>query len=259
MQIDQTAKEGWEHLLPLARGVLPLGGTLRRTEPSGSCPAPIVVAGLYPAHTKMARYKCIDGATINLPSAVEERSFEGSKSAMELVGRYLDPLGLSRARVLALDIYPYFLANTHVGKNGRSMWDNVQRFHAEAGVKTAVEGREPEDEMVRLCRTLPGNAERLAHYMRRCRPALVVTLGNEVAAYVRGYQVAAQAQHQLYGPPIESAALGFPTTIVHLAHPGLFLRRSAASNAWVARHDDWCAGRGKTLVQDAIRAWDTLP
>jgi hypothetical protein len=203
----------------------------------------------------MARYKCADGATINLPSAVEDGSFEGSKSASELAERYLDLLGLSRTQIFAIDLYPYFLANTDAGKNGRSMWGNVQRFHAEAHLKTAVEGRKQEDEMVRLCRTLPGNAERLAHHMRRCRPALVITLGAEVAAYVRGYEAATLAREHLYGPPIESAALGFPATVVHLAHPGLFLRRRGPGNRWIARHKDWCAAQGKQLTKEAFRTW----
>ena len=258
MTIEETTDAPWESLLPLVRGALPLGGTLRRTDPAGACPAAIAVVGLYPALTRTKLYKCADGTRINLPVEVEAHTFEGSESASELDRRYLAPLGLTREQILTIDLYPYYFANTAVGRNGRSMWSNVQTFHSEAGLKTAVDGRPKDDEVVRLCRALPGNADRLAHYFRRCRPALVITLGNEVSAYVRGYEAASQAQAHLYGPPFESDAFGILTSVVHVAHPGLLMRRPT-TDPWIARHTAWCATEGKVLVENALRTWSATP
>lgn len=250
-----SAVSRWEQQLPPERGILPLGGLLRRTDPNGACPAPVAIVGLYPALTRTARYTCKDGSAMLLPVEVEARSFEGSKSASELATRYLEPLGLVADDVFLVDLYPYYLANTAGGrKSGRSMWDNVQRYHFDCGGKTAVEGRPNNDSMVERCRNLPGNADRLAHYFDRCRPALVITLGNEVAAFARGYTSAVKAQADLYAAPTKSAVFGTATTIVHGAHPGLFIR-GGARNPWLARHAAWCADSGRALVADAKRDW----
>lgn len=253
MQVEPTSP-AWERLLPPVRGALPRGRQLRRTDPGGACPARIAIVGLYPALTRRAVHRCADGTRISVPTEVEQRSFQGSKSALDLAERYLRPLGLSSEEVFTVDLYPYYLANTAVGTDGRSMWSNVQRFESETGLQTAVEGRPPADAMVRLCRELPGNAERLSYYFRECRPALVITLGNEVAAYVRGYEVAARAQDHLYASPVDSSSFGFPTTVVHCAHPGLFIRRPRASgNPWLEKHAHWCAGEGTALVATATQ------
>lgn len=247
----------WEALLPQVRGPLPLGGELRRTDPGGTCPAPVAIVGLYPAVTRRAVHRCADGTRISVPTAVETRSFEGSQSALEIAERYLEPLGLSSHAAFTIDLYPYYLANTAVtGADGRSMWINVQRYERDTNTPTAVEGRPPTDALVRRCRDLPGNAERLAYYFGACRPTLVITLGNEVAAFVRGYAVSSRAQEHLYGPPIVSDAFGLSTTVVHSAHPGLFIRRPRAStNPWLDRHTKWCAAEGRSLVAEALANW----
>lgn len=247
----------WEELLPTIRGALPLGGQLRRTDPGGTCPAPIAIVGLYPAVTRRAVHQCADGARISVPTEVERRSFEGSQSALEIAERYLEPLGLAPGEFFTVDLYPYYLANTALtGAGGRSMWTNVQRYEGDTGMRTSVEGRPPADLLVRRCRELPGNAERLAFYFGACRPTLAITLGNEVAAFVRGYEVTARAQEHLYGAPILSDAFGVPTTIVHCAHPGVFIRRRQAStNPWLERHSKWCASAGRLLVSNALATW----
>lgn len=245
----------WSDLLPEVRGTLPLGGQLRRTDPGGVCPAPIAFVGLYPALTRRRVHRCADGKTmINLPFEVEARSFEGSKSAKDLDARYIGPLGLARQPVFLVDLYPYYFANTAVGDNGRSMADNVERYERETNYETAAKRRPKPDDIVDLCRTLPGNAERLANYFQQCRPALIVTLGKEVAAYVRGYAIAEEAQRHLYWPPSETDVFGVPGRVVHCAHPGLLMRRPD-EDPWCRRHEEWCAGAGKALVNGALRAW----
>lgn len=242
----------WEASIPDVLGDLPFGGSLVRTDPGGPCPAPIAILGLYPAHTRTKLYRMKDGTRILLPVEVESRSFAGSHSGKELTSRYLDLLGLSKDQVFTIDLYPYFLANTATSGSGRSMWDNVQRYQKETGLALTVQGRPEPDAMVHLCRTLAGNLERLADGLARCRPQLVITLGNEVAAFVRGYDRAKAAQQHLYGPPIESRVFGAPVRVVHGAHPGVFVR-GGAKNPWIAKHEAWCRGDGAKLVADALR------
>lgn len=243
----------WEVWIPDDYGDLPLGGRLVRTDPGGPCPAPIAILGLYPAHTRTKLYPTKkDGTRIRLPVEVERKSFDGSHSGKELASRYLDPLGLSLDQVFTIDLYPYFLANTATSGGGRSMWDNVQRYQEETGLALAVQGRPEPDAMLERCRTLPGNSERLADWFARCRPRLVITLGNEVAAFVRGYERARAAQQHLYGPAIESSVFGVPLRVAHGAHPGVFVR-GGTENPWIAKHAQWCKGDGAKLVADALR------
>jgi hypothetical protein len=243
-----------ENILPKVLGAMPLGGELARTEPGGACPAPVAIVGLYPAVTRTQIYTCVDGTKIKVPVAVEARSFEGSASAMDLAARYLDPLRLAPGRVFLIDLYPYYLANTAVGPGGRTMAGNVKRYERETGVTTAITGRPKPDSMIDLCRKLPGNAERLSSHFEQCRPALVLTLGNEVAAYVRGYTVAKQAQQYLYEAPFEAEIFGVRARVVHCAHPGVFIRQKAG-NPWVRKHEEWCAGDGRALVDEALASW----
>lgn len=242
----------WSDLLPSILGSLPLAGRLTRTDPGGRCPAPIAIVGLYPAVTKVGLYTCADGSKIKLPVEVEGRSFQHSASATELEDRHLKPLGLTMDHVSTIDLYPYYLANT-ADSGGRSMADNVARYEKETATETAVKPRPPPDAMVALCRALPGNAERIADHFQRCRPALVITLGNEVAAFVRGYAVAAKAQGHLYGPAIDTAVFGIPLRVVHCRHPGVFIR--AKGHKGVEEHERWCSGPGRALVREALSTW----
>lgn len=243
----------WTKHLPDVLGALPLGGRLMRTDPGGRCPAPVAIVGLYPAVTRKGLFTCADGTKIWLPVEVEAQSFQDSASAVELETRHVEPLGLSLEQIFTIDLYPYYLANTAKSESGRSMADNVARYENETSAKTAVKARPDADAMVAMCRPLPGNAERLAFYFETCRPALVITLGNEVAAYARGYAVAAKAQQHLYGPPIDTDVFGAPCRVVHCRHPGVFIR--AGNHKGVVDHGAWCSGRGRALVQEALSMW----
>lgn len=243
----------WEELLPANRGSLPLGGQLVRTDPSGPTPARIAIVGLYPALTRTKRYASSDGPRL-LPVEVESHSFEGSRSAAEIHAKYLAPLKLDRKQVFFIDLYPYYLANARVGKNKRTMWDNVVTYKRETKKKVAVQCRPSDDEMVKLCSALPGNKERLADYFGRCKPRLVITLGNEVAAFARGLRSATKAQEYLYDPsptPDYTNAFG-PNhlRVVHCAHPGILMSPQGAE--WNRKHAEWCAGEGAALVAGAL-------
>jgi hypothetical protein len=261
MAMNHKAELCLEASMPADRGALPIGGRLVRTEPSGPVPARIAFVGLYPAVTRLARFKSKDGTRL-VPVEVESHSFCGSASAHEIDSKYLRSLNLTREQVFMIDLYPYYLATTaKSGERGRTMWDNIVAYTAEHG-SVAVQRRPDADEMVEWCRTLPGNAERLAYWFARCRPAIVITLGNEVAAFARGYKgdgAAKRAQAHLYEDcdagrePFKTEAFGAgPVRILHCAHPGILMREK--DGAWAKRHEDWCAGAGGALVSAAIQS-----
>jgi hypothetical protein len=221
-----------------------------RTDPSGPCPAAIAILGLYPAHVRTEIFELKDGTKIPIPVEVERRSFVGSSSAQEIDERYLRNLGITRDDVFCVDLYPYFLANTAVAESGRSMWDNVEMYAKATGEPIAIKPRPRADDMLRLCRELRGNAGRLADFFARCQPRLLLTLGKEAAAFVRGDARAADAQPHLYEDPAMTAAFGPPIPVVHLAHPGIF-SRGGEDNPWIARHDAWCQKAGRELARTA--------
>lgn len=94
---------------------------------------------------------------------------------------------------------------------------------------------------------------RLAHWLGLARPGLVITLGNEVAAFARGYLHAKDAQQHLYGKPVETSAFGPALCVVHCAHPGVFVR-GGPGNHWISKHKAWCLDPGRALVGDVLRA-----
>lgn len=235
----------WTKQLPEIRGALPLGGQLMRTDPRGPTPAPIAFVGLYPALTEKKMWTS-KGGRCWVPTAVERTSFEGSASAKELREKYLMPLGLSEDEVFLIDLYPYYLANVAVGVKGRSMADNVKSYRLAERKRIAVKRRPGDDAMVRWCRELPGNLERLSWWFDRCDPRLVITLGREAAAFARGFKgqgAARRAQELLYTPAEPSTEFG-PTSrrVVHCAHPGLLMRNG--KGPWNRVHEAWCCGAG---------------
>ena len=241
----------WEHLLPPTKGTLPNGAPMPRTDPSGSPLARIVILGAYPAATLVRRL--VVGATpMMLPMAVERTSFEpSSKSGAELDAHYLAPLGLTVADVLITDLMPYFLANTTKSSSGRSMADNLRLFERHSGTTTGIAARPEPNELVQLARAMPGNTDRLRFYLARCAPRLLLTLGAEPAAFVRGEThdaVAARFDALSYAAPETRDVLGVAVDVVHLVHPHLFIKKNAK---WMARHRAWCAEAGRTLVEHA--------
>jgi hypothetical protein len=238
----------WMERIPATLGPLPLGGELIRTEAAGPPDALVALLGVYPAATRLARWKH-EGREWNLPVDVERTSFApSSRSGRDLDERYLEPLGLKRSSILLMDVWPYYLATT-AGRRGRTMADNLRRYEAATGVKTAVEPRPPPDILLARARELPGNLARVANVLGSPSLRLLLTLGNEAAAFILGLKSAEDAQGLLYQKAVEVEFLHLRLRVVHLTHPGNLMRKRSK---WQAAHTSWCSGVGRSLVAQVL-------
>ncbi len=240
----------WTTQITDCLGALPFGGDLVRTDPGGPPQAPVAFLGVYPAATRVVKRR-VGVEYMNLPLEVERTSFEpGSESGKYLDERYLEPLGLDRRQAFMFDMMPYFLANTaRSGKDGRSMWDNICAYQKATDEQLAVKPRPTPEKLLEECRSMPGNLERLVEYLGSCRPELLLTLGTEAAAFSRGCGIAKVVKELLYAVPVEISLLGIKVRVVHLTHPGNLMRNPA----WRERHEVWCRGAGREIVQEFLR------
>lgn len=238
----------WELSIPAVRGRLPSGEPVHRTEPNGPVDAPIVIVGVYPA-ARVAGMS-VHGVRMNLPVEVERRSFDTvSASGREIDAQYLAPLGLTRDDVLLLDVMPYFLAN--VRKSGeRTMWRNIQEYERLTGEQLGIEPRPTPASLVEQARAMPGNVERIRHYLLAAERRLVLTLGVEAAAFARGESLAEtdRRKHEaFYADPVRGFG-DLDLAVVHLSHPGNLMATRPAAARWRERHATWCTGPGRRLV-----------
>ncbi len=238
----------WEKLLPRYRGRLPGGGELVRTDPGGASKAHIAILGLSPDETRSRAVK-LGRERLLLPAEVEARSFEGSASGVELREKVLLPLGLRDDQVCLLHAYPYYLASD-LGRGDRSTWTQIRKWRAQSGETDDVQERPMPSKMAEACRALPGNLDRLADQLKRCQATLLLTIGAETAALVRGFDLS-DAQRSLYAPAETREVFGQNLVVVHLAWPGIFLSPLGAH--WRARHEAFCAGEGAALVARQLK------
>ena len=237
------AESAWEKLLPKYRGRLPGGGELLRTDPGGLPSARIAILRVHPEESQ-ARIVQVRREKLRLPVAVEEHSFQASASARELREKLLGPLGLGDGEVYLLDAYPYYLAGD-AARGERSSWSDIRKWREQSGETDDVQQRPAPPAIPDACRALPGNVERLTEQLQRCRPALLLTLGAETAAFVRGVSLG-DGQRALYGAADRRTVFGVALEVVHLAHLGILASSLAAGTR--ARHEAWCAGEGAALV-----------
>ena len=232
----------WQKDIPHRLGALPFDGDLLRTEPGGNPSAKIGFLGVYPALTKTTLFEH-EGQRMPVPIAVERESFaEGSASGKHLRVHYLEPMGVTWEDVRTMDMAPYFMANTSMSKSsGRSMWDNVCIYSKEEKRELAVIPRPTPNELVEMCRTMPGNRERLTQYMTESNIEDLLTLGSEAAAFVRGSRTVRKGQEFLYSRPVEMAFMGKVVRVHHLAHPGNLMYVSEKNKKWRKAHEGWCA------------------
>ena len=187
----------------------------------------VMIVGAYPS----ARFEFMAGVRDvpvgdNLGPFEPERYFDGSsvrtqRSADELARYYLEPLQLNREQ----DCWVTDLVKVFLFKSGhRAKYEKL-------GI-AVPEGyhRERFEELGRA------SVGMLLAELQVAQPELVITLGREVAGILRGVD-GSKARNALLGnPPVEVEIQGHRMTMVHLAHPGIVMRRSSTSNPWPDRH-----------------------
>jgi hypothetical protein len=239
--VPATMTSPWRDHLPDRLGDLPLGGDLVRTDPAGPPDARVAIVGVHPAATAWKTHT-LKGpkkeTLVHVPTAVERTSFEPATPAGTILDKdYLAPLGLRRQDVLLLDLWPYYVASTRREGGRPSVADDVRVYEKVAKHSTAVQPRPVANELLARARTAPGSVERLRSILGSPSLRLVITLGNEPAAFARGLPHAADAQPFLYGEPAEVVVevLGLTVPMVHMTHPG------NGHPEWRAKHAAWCA------------------
>lgn len=241
----------WEETIPYDLGALPWapGYHLHRTNLGGNPNARIAILGVYPAVTSTKLWQDNDGVKRKLPVEFEKETFQpDSASGREIVASYLQPLNLNREQVCFFDMMPYFFANVTTGKSGRSMWDNVQHYCQIHNVQPLIRPRPRPDDLLKECREMRGNEERISEYLNPAARRLLITLGNEAAAYVLGETHAQDAQNRLYSPARQLNLFGQSIQTVHLAHPGLLMKKKD----WADKHAQWCTTTGQNLINSII-------
>lgn len=203
------------------------GARLRPVVPLDAAIGGIVIVGAYPS----ARFETIGGendvpVADNLGPFEPERYFDGARvrvqaSAAELKTFYLDPLGIDRRDCWVTDVVKVFLF-----KDGhREKYDRL-------GV-TPPRGyaRERFEEIA--LKSIPW----IERELDVAEPKLVITLGAEIAGLLRGVS-SPPKRNALLGPvptPLRFGNLEVPC--VHLAHPGIVMRRGdGVRNPWPRLH-----------------------
>jgi len=205
------------------------GARLRPVVPLETAVGGIFILGAYPS----ARFECV-GAEKDVPVGDNlgpfepERYFDGArvriqKSADELREFYLEPLGIARRDCWITDLVKVFLfKGGHRSKYTRLGATAPPGYERERFEELAIESIGWVEKEVALA-----------------RPRLVITLGAEIAGLLRGVD-AASARNDLLGGTISSLRFGsidIPT--VHLAHPGIIMRRGDDErNRWPRLHQE---------------------
>lgn len=219
------------------------GARLRPVVPLDAAVGGVFIIGAYPS----ARFETVGGENDvpvgdNLGPFEPERYFDGARvrvqaSAAELKTFYLDPLGIDRGSCWVTDIVKVFLF-----KDGHR--DKYRRL----GV-TPLEGYERERFEELAIKSLPWIEKEVAV----ARPKLVITLGAEIAGLLRRVSNT-QKRNALLGPVPAKLEIGTTEVpAVHLAHPGIVMRRGDdGRNPWPRLHTDehipklreWLASEG---------------
>lgn len=237
-----SQKTNWKQHITDQLGKLPSGQPVYRTDPGGRLDADIVILGVYPAGR--VRLRKVGDRMMNLPVEVERTSFDPkvSESGLEIDRLYLKPLELTRDDVLLIDMMPYFLANVR-GSRGRTMWDNLQDYERLTGEQLHISPRPSPAALVRQAREMPGNLDRIRHYLSAGKRRLLLTLGTEAAAFARNTTygpVSRAARDLFYASPVRLDVVGVPIDTVHLAHPGNLMVKSPSNLFWRETHARWC-------------------
>jgi hypothetical protein len=203
------------------------GAPLRPLPPLDVGTSSVMILGAYPS----ARFGVIDGLRDvpvgdNMGPFEPERYFDGERvrtqaSADELRELFFTPLGLDRGQCWVTDIVKVFLF-----KEGH------RNKYARLGA-TPPDGYLREEFESLALRSLRW----LEMELDVASPRLLVTLGSEIAGLLRSVQGQKRRNALLTGEPADLDVGSHTITTVHLAHPGILMRKgNAERNPWPAVH-----------------------
>ncbi len=219
------------------------GARLRPVVPLDAAVGGVFIIGAYPS----ARFETVGGENDvpvgdNLGPFEPERYFDGARvrvqaSAEELKTFYLDPLGVDRRDCWVTDVVKVFLfKDGHRDKYSRLGVPHPEGYERERFEELAI-------------KSLPWMEKELMV----ARPRLVLTLGAEIAGLLR-HVSNPQKRNALLGPAPTKLQIGpIDVPAVHLAHPGIVMRRGDdGRNPWPRLHTDehipklreWLASEG---------------
>lgn len=205
------------------------GAPLRPLPPLDVGTDHVMIVGAYPS----ARFAAISGHrdvpfADNMGPFEPERYFDGQRvrtqaSANELKDLFFDRLKLDRSACWVTDLVKVFLF-----KPGHR-----DKYAALSTPPPIGYERERLEELARA------SVSWLEREVGASSPRLVVTLGSEVAGILRGVEGQRQRNQLLGGTPSDLIIGSTAVKAVHLAHPGILMRKGdPARNPWPARHDD---------------------
>jgi uracil-DNA glycosylase len=154
-------------------------------------------------------------------------------SGRELRERYLVPLGLSREQCWITNLVRVFL---------------FQKWHAVKSrqLEPSWTGEETRSRFECLAKEGKGW---LGEELAIARPRIVITLGAEAAGILRGVK-GQQPRNALLGGTVQEMAVGgIAYPVIHLAHPGILMRRGSASNPWPERHKEHIQAARRVLEE----------
>jgi hypothetical protein len=223
----QIAEEYAAHMGLDPRAAYISGAPLRPLPPLDVGTDSVMILGAYPS----ARFGVVSGIRDvpvgdNMGPFEPERYFDGQRvrtqaSADELRELFFAPLGLNRADCWVTDMVKVFLFKEGHRKKYASLGAapprGYERERFEALAHESISWLERELEVA--------------------APRLLVSFGSEVAGILRAVQGQQRRNQLLTGDPVDLSVGGRTVRAVHLAHPGILMRKgNDRRNPWPAEH-----------------------
>lgn len=218
------------------------GTPLRPLPPLDTHIGGLMIVGAYPSarFATMGRHRDVPVGD-NLGPFEPERYFDGDRvrtqrSADELHSLFLEPLAVSREVCWVTDLVKVFLF-----KQGHRA-----KYESLGGRVPIGYRREDFDQLAAKSTRWLGREIEVA------QPALLLTLGAEVAGLIRGIR-GQQARNSLLGPTVTTVTIdGHTVDAVHLAHPGILMRGESVRNPWPAAHREHIASLAPVVAERGL-------
>ena len=180
----------------------------RETAQSG-----VFILGAYPT----AIFQSRRGGTI--PIANIERPFApDTRAGQELDQQYLAPLGIERVMCWVTNLVRAFLFKP----------EHIDAYKRLGSTYVPLETRSQFESLA----CSPANLTWLDQELQLAAPKVVITLGAEVAGILRGVKSPAKRTELLGGHLQHFTLGGHSYPCIHLAHPGIIMRKTTNEHSW---------------------------